>query len=70
MDKNLSLSEDESFRRINEIFELEETLKGHLVQLPATSRDAYSYIRLLRAPSSLTLVVSRERTSTISLGNL
>jgi len=31
--------------RITESFELEGTLKGHLVQLPAVNRDTYSCIR-------------------------
>ena len=34
------------------------------------SRDACSYIRLLRAPSSLTLSISKDGASTASLGNL
>ena len=34
------------------------------------NRDTYSEIRLLRAPSSLTLSVSRDGASTASLGNL
>ena len=34
------------------------------------NRDTYSYIRLLRALSSLTLSVSRDGASTTSLGNL
>ncbi|KAK4830027.1 LOW QUALITY PROTEIN: hypothetical protein QYF61_008365 [Mycteria americana] len=47
------------------------TFKGHLVQpLPAMSRDIFSWIRLLRAPSNLTLNVSRDGASTTSLGNL
>jgi len=46
-----------------ESFELEVTLKGHLVQFP---RDTYSSIRLLRAPPSLTLSVSSEEASDIS----
>ena len=36
---------------------------------PAVNRDTYSYIRLLRAPSSLTLSVSRDGAFTTSLGN-
>jgi len=36
----------------------------------AMNRDTYSYISLVRAPSSLTLGVSRVRESTTSLGNL
>ena len=37
---------------------------------PAMDRDTYSYIRLLRALSSLTLSVSRDGASTTSVGNL
>ncbi|KAK4811312.1 LOW QUALITY PROTEIN: hypothetical protein QYF61_024448 [Mycteria americana] len=37
---------------------------------PAMSRDIFNYIRLLRAPSNLTLNVSRDGASTTSLGNL
>ncbi|KAK4831211.1 hypothetical protein QYF61_016048 [Mycteria americana] len=37
---------------------------------PAMSRDICNYIRLLRAPSNLTLNVSRDGASTTSLGNL
>ena len=36
----------------------------------AVSRDAYSYIKVLRAPSNLTLSISRDRLSTTSQGNL
>jgi len=38
--------------------------------LPAMSRDIFSYNRLLRATSSLTLNLSTDGASTISLGNL
>ena len=58
------------YHRGIELFELEETLKCHLVQPPAMSRDTYSYIRLLRALSSLTLSVSRDGACTTSQGNL
>ena len=37
---------------------------------PAVNRDTHSSIRLRRAPSSLTLNVSRDGSSTTSLGNL
>ena len=47
-----------------------DTLKGRLVQFLAMNRDTYSYIRLLRALSSLTLSVSRDGASTASLDNL
>ena len=46
--------------RIMELFELEGTFKGHLVQLPAMNRDIYGSVRVLRAWSSLTLSVSRD----------
>jgi len=55
--------------RITEWFGLEGTFQGHLVQPPAMSRDIYHQTRLLRAPSNLTLNVSRDRASTTSLGN-
>ena len=47
-----------------ELFELERTPKGHLVQLPAMNTDTDSSIMLLRVPPSLTLDVSRDGTST------
>ena len=56
--------------RIIELFEMEGTLKGHLVQLPCNEQEHLQQIRLLRGPSSLTLSVSRDRASTTSLGNL
>ena len=37
---------------------------------PATCRDIINWIRVLRAPSNLTLNVPRDRASTTSLGNL
>ena len=43
------------FQRIREWLVLEATFKVHLVQPPAVSRDIFSSIRLLRAPSSLAL---------------
>jgi len=55
--------------RIIEWFELEETVKGHLAQPPAVSRDIFNQIKLLRAPSSLTLNISRDGASTASLGS-
>jgi len=56
--------------RNTEFFEMEGTLKGYLVQLSAMSRDTYSSIRLLRAPSNLTLNVSKDGVSTTYPGNL
>ena len=43
-----------------ESFELEGTIKAIWTNFAAVNRDTYSYIRLLRAPSSLTLSVSRD----------
>ena len=45
--------------RIVEWFGLEGTFRGLLVQPFAMSRDIFNQIRLLRAPSNLTLNVSR-----------
>jgi len=45
--------------RITESFELEGTLKGHLVQLPCTERGYIQLEQVLSAPSSLTLNISR-----------
>ena len=58
--------------RIIESFELEGTLKSHVVQFPCNepTPNTYSSIRLLRAPSSLALDVSRDGTATTSLGTL
>jgi len=53
-----------------EYFGLEGAFKGHLVQLLAVSRAIFNSIRLLRAPSNLTLNVPRDGASTTSLGNL
>ena len=56
---------------IIECLGLEGTYRGHLVQPdPVMSRDIFNKIRLLRAQSNLTLNVSRDGTSTTSLGNL
>ena len=55
---------------ITEWLEMEGTLKGHLVHLPCTEQGRLQCHQVLRAPSSLTLSVSRDRASTSSLGNL
>jgi len=57
-------------QRVFELLELEGTLKGHLVQPPCNEQGHLQQIRLLRAPSSLTLSISRDRVSTTSLGIL
>jgi len=49
-------------------FGLEGTFRGRLAQPPAVSRDIFNYTRLLRAPSKLTLNVSRDGVSAASLG--
>ena len=56
--------------RTIELFELEETLKGHLVQIPCSEQGHLQLHQVLRAPSSLTLRVSKDGASTTSLGNL
>ena len=53
-----------------ESFELEGILEGHLVQLPCTERGHLQLHQVLRAPSSLTSVVSRDGASTTTLDNL
>ena len=47
-----------------ESFELEGILEGHLVQLPCTEWGHLQLHQVLRAPSSLTSVVSRDGAST------
>ena len=54
---------------ITEWLEMEGTLKGHLVHLPCTEQGRLQCHQVLRAPSSLTLNVSRDEASTNSLGN-
>jgi len=56
--------------RVIETFELEETFKGHLVQLPCSEQGHLRLSQVLRAPSSLALKVSRDAASATSLGNL
>jgi len=41
--------------RITELFELEQSPKGHLVQLPCNEQGHLQLYQVLRAPSSLTL---------------
>lgn len=57
-------------QQIKEWLGLEGTLKGHVAQPPCHGQGHFNKIRLLRAPSSLTLRVSRDGASTTSLGNL
>jgi len=56
--------------RIVECFGLGGTFRGHPAQPPAVSRDIFTWVRLLRAPSNLALSVSRDGASITSLGNL
>ena len=53
---------------ITESFELEGTLKGHLV--PCNEQGHPQLHQVLRALSSLTLVASKDRASTTSLDSL
>jgi len=55
---------------ITELFELEQSPKGHLVQLPCNEQGHLQLYQVLRAPSSLTLGVCRDGASTTSLDNL
>ena len=50
--------------------ELREIFKGHLVQLPCNEQGHPQLYEVLKAPTSLTLNVSRDGSSTTSLGNL
>jgi len=52
------------------LLELEGTLRSHLVQLPCNEQGHLQLHQVLRAPSSLTLGVSRVETSTTSLNLL
>lgn len=56
--------------RISEEFGLEGTLKGHLGQPPAMTRDIFNQTRLLRDLSNLTFNVCRNAAATTSLGTL
>jgi len=58
------------YHRIIESFELEGTLKGHLVQLFHSERRHPQLHQVLRVPSSLSLGVSRDRATTIYLDSL
>ena len=55
---------------IIELFELEGTFKGYLVQLPCNEQGHLQLHQVLRAPSSLTLSASKDGTPTTSLGSL
>ena len=55
---------------IIESFGLEGPLKGHLVQLPCNEQGHLQFHQSAQSPSSLTLSVSRDGTSSTSLCNL
>ena len=67
---DVSIKKEKYFIRIIESFELEWTLKGHLVQLPCKEQGRIQLDQVLRAPSNLTLNASRDGAATTSLGNL
>ena len=54
-------------RRITHSFELEGTIEGHLVALPCNEQGHLQLHQVLGAPSSLTLSVSKNGASTVSL---
>uniref|UniRef100_A0A8C9EVD1 Uncharacterized protein n=1 Tax=Pavo cristatus TaxID=9049 RepID=A0A8C9EVD1_PAVCR len=56
--------------KIIQSIELEETFKGHLVQLPCKEQEHLQLHQVLRYTSSLTLNVSMDRAYTTSPGNL
>jgi len=62
--------EASQYYRITETFELEGTLRGLLVQPPFSEQGCQQPDQVFRAPSSLTLNVSRGRTFTTTLGNV
>jgi len=59
-----------TFHRIIESLELEETFKGHPVQIPCNEQGHPQLNQVFRAWSSLALKVSRHWASTTSPGNL
>ena len=67
---NMTWKFKHAFYSIMESFELEETLKGHLAQLPCNEQRHLQLHQGLRAPSSLTFSISRDEASATSLGNL
>ena len=67
---NLSSSVIAWFAFIIELLDLEGTLKGHLVQPPCNEQGHSQVDQVLRAPSSLTLGVTRDGASTTSLSSL
>ena len=52
------------YHRNIELFELEGTFKGHLVQLPCNEQGCLQLDQVLRALSSLTVNVSKDGAST------
>lgn len=54
--------------RVIELFELEGALKGHLVQ--CNEQEHLLLNQVLRAPSTLTLIVSKDKASTKTMDNL
>ena len=68
--KEQQCSETPENHRIIESFELVVTLEGHVDQLPYNEQGHPHLSQVLRALFSLTFSVSRDRASTMSLGNL
>ena len=56
-------------RYVIELYELEGTLKGHLVQLPCNEQGRLQLHQVLTAPYSLSMAVCRDGAATTSLSN-
>jgi len=56
--------------RIIELFVLKGILKGHLFQLPCNAQGLLQLYPVAQSPVRLTVHVSKDRASTISLDNL
>ena len=56
-------------RYVIELYELEGTLKGHLVQLPCNEQGQLQLHQVLTAPYSLSMAVCRDGAATTSLSN-
>ena len=69
-DKGLESLYKQKAAVVIEPYELEGTLRSHLIQLPCTEQEHLQPDQVLRDPSNMILSVSRDGASTTSLGNL